>query len=234
MSRGRPSNPLALAVLTLLAEQPMHPYQMSTTLRERHKEASIKINYGSLYAVVESLHRRGLIEARESVREGKRPERTVYAITADGERTLVEWLSELLSTPVKEFPLFEAALSLMPALPPADVIRLLEERLVALRAEHAAAREQIDEALSAGMPRLFGIEHEYELALHAAEIEFVENLLADLREGRFGGLGGWQRFHELRAQGLSHAEIWAIIRDEMKEEWTTHSPSVTEHPDPTG
>ena len=37
----------------------MHPYEMSTTLRERHKEESIKLNYGSLYSVVSSLEKYG-------------------------------------------------------------------------------------------------------------------------------------------------------------------------------
>ena len=35
---GRTSNPLALAVLALLFERPMHPYEMAATLKERHKE----------------------------------------------------------------------------------------------------------------------------------------------------------------------------------------------------
>src|SRR5699024_10625982 len=53
MSRRRPNNPLALAVLTMLYEHPMHPYEMSRTLRERGKEASIRLNHGSLYSVVD-------------------------------------------------------------------------------------------------------------------------------------------------------------------------------------
>ena len=49
------SNPLALAVLACLSERPMHPYEMASTMRERGKEQSIKLNYGSLYTVVDSL-----------------------------------------------------------------------------------------------------------------------------------------------------------------------------------
>jgi DNA-binding PadR family transcriptional regulator len=220
MAAGRPSNPLALAVLTLLFERPMHPYQMSTTLRERHKEASIKINYGSLYSVVESLQKRGFIDAQETVREGRRPERTVYAITDAGQRLMREWLAELLSMPVKEFPQFEAALSLMPGLPPDEVIELLEQRLATLREQYDAGKRQMDGVLAVGMPRLFGVEHEYELALLSTEIEFVDELLTDLRAGAFGGLGGWRRHHELRAAGLSNDEIEKTIRDEFKEDYT--------------
>ena len=57
MTRRRVSNPLALAVLSCLNEKPMHPYEISTTLRTRGKETSIKLNYGSLYSVVDSLER---------------------------------------------------------------------------------------------------------------------------------------------------------------------------------
>src|SRR5688572_13214455 len=111
--RVRPvSNPLGLAVMALLQERPMHPYEMAATLRERVKEQSIKLNYGSLYTVVAALQRAGLIVARQTVREGARPERTVYALTEAGGRELRSWMRDLLSTPVKEYPHFEAALSL--------------------------------------------------------------------------------------------------------------------------
>ena len=91
------SNPLALAVLVLLYERPMHPYEMASTLRARRKEASIKLRYGSLYTVIEQLQERRLIAARETVREGRRPEKTIYQITPDGEHELVDWMRELVS-----------------------------------------------------------------------------------------------------------------------------------------
>ncbi|AYY14538.1 PadR family transcriptional regulator [Actinobacteria bacterium YIM 96077] len=225
MAAKRPSNPLALAVLTLLHERPMHPYEISTTLKERRKEESIKLNYGSLYSVVESLQKRGLIEAQETTREGKRPERTVYTITDTGRTTMIEWLGELLGTPAKEYPQFEAALSLMPALPVDNVIRLLEQRLERLRAEYEYGSGLMRETAKMGLPRLFAIEHEYELALRAAEIEFVQNLLAELRSGTFDGVDMWRRMYELRAAGKSHEEIESTLADEFKEvhAWLTET-----------
>src|SRR4051812_6156942 len=110
-TRRRVSNPLALAVLSCLTERPMHPYEISTTLRERGKETSIKLNYGSLYSVVESLQKHHLIEAQETARAGRRPERTVYAITETGIAEFEDWLAELLSTPVKDYTSLEAGLS---------------------------------------------------------------------------------------------------------------------------
>jgi DNA-binding PadR family transcriptional regulator len=78
MNEYRRSNPLALAVLVLLYERPMHPHEMAATLRERHKEESIKLRYGSLYTVIGILESAELIRAKKTSRQGNRPERTVY------------------------------------------------------------------------------------------------------------------------------------------------------------
>ena len=196
MAKRRISNPLALAVLALLTERPMHPYEMSSTMRERAKEESIKLNYGSLYSVVESLQRHHLIEVHETVREGKRPERTVYAITETGRTELVDWLSELFSLPVKEFTQFEAALSLMPVLPPDQVARLLQTRRMRLEGEIVGTRAVLDEMASQGMPYLFGIESEYWLTLRKAELGFVDRLIGQINDGSLEGVDVWRRAHE--------------------------------------
>lgn len=196
MARRRVSNPLALAVLATLAERPMHPYEISTTLRQRAKEESIKLNYGSLYSVVDALARHGLIVAQETVREGRRPERTVYAITEAGHTELVDWLSEMLSTPVKEYTQFEAALALMAGLPPEDVVTLLETRRTRLSHEVTGMRAGGESAIAQGLPRLFAIEYEYWLALRETELRFVESLLAELKDGSFDGLDLWRKVYE--------------------------------------
>src|SRR5581483_11239652 len=98
--RGR-SNPLALAVLVCLYEKPMHPYEVAQTLRSRAKHESVRLNYGSLYAVVDSLEKKGFLKATGTLRDGKRPERTVYEITDDGRREMNDWMTELISSPAK-------------------------------------------------------------------------------------------------------------------------------------
>ena len=59
----------------------MHPYEISQTLKSRAKDDSIRLNFGSLYSVVAGLLKRGLIADRETTREGRRPERTVYELS---------------------------------------------------------------------------------------------------------------------------------------------------------
>src|ERR1700684_2943895 len=116
MPRWSRSNPLALAVLVCLYEKPMHPYEVAQTLRTRDKEQSVRLNYGSLYAIVEALEKKGFIKATGTLREGKRPQRTIYEITDEGSLEITDWLTELIGTPNKEYPAFQAGLSFLPAL----------------------------------------------------------------------------------------------------------------------
>jgi DNA-binding PadR family transcriptional regulator len=181
------SNPLALAVLVLLYERPMHPYEMATTLRERRKESSIKLNYGSLYTVIEQLLREKLIAIREVLKEGRRPQKTVYQLTPEGEVELIDWMRELVSYPVKEFPQFEAALSLLPVLPPEEVVALLEIRLGLLKKTLEGFAEEEKMCRAMNLPRLFTLESEYAKAIILAEYTFSEGLLSDIKRDA-GGL----------------------------------------------
>jgi DNA-binding PadR family transcriptional regulator len=190
------SNPLALAVLASLHERPMHPYEMASTMRERGKEQSIKLNYGSLYTVVDSLAKNGLIEAMEATREGRRPERTVYRLTEAGRARLDAWMSELLAEPVKEYPQFEAALSLLPVLHPDTVTELLHTRTRLLRKEIAQARIILDTAHNARLPRLLLIEGEYHVAMREAELSWVQQLAGELEAGTLEGQDGWRHVYE--------------------------------------
>ncbi|WP_273653059.1 PadR family transcriptional regulator [Cellulomonas fimi] len=192
--RGR-SNPLALAVLTLLWERPMHPYEMSMTLRERRKDETVRLNFGSLYSVVEGLEKRGLIEAASTEREGNRPTRTVYRITDDGATEAVDWLSDLVRTPVKEFPQFEAALSFLPLLPPDDVARLLRMRAASVRTTLTSLETTVDEARRQGLPRIFALEAEYEIGLLRAELDFVVGLEQSITDGSLEHVDLWRSLH---------------------------------------
>jgi DNA-binding PadR family transcriptional regulator len=195
-SRSR-SNPLALAVLTCLYEKPMHPYEISQTLRERGVDRSVRLNFGSLYSVVESLEKRELIRAGEKIREGRRPERTTYEITDAGTDEMTEWLTDLVTTPAKEYLQFEAGLALLGALHPDKVVALLEQRAATLAQQiDADAAEVADAQERFNLPRLFLLEAEYQLVLQRADLEWTRQLVADIEDGSLGGLKDWRLWHE--------------------------------------
>jgi DNA-binding PadR family transcriptional regulator len=182
----------------------MHPYEVAQTLRSRAKHESIRLNYGSLYGVVEGLERRKLVRARETVREGKRPERTIYEITETGKRELQDWLSELVSTPVKEYLQFEAALSLLPVLPPDLAIEVLRHRAAALEIRIAQSKAVLATATGAGLPRLFELEGEYTQALAETELEFVQRLVKEIESGELEGIDMWRSWFAEGAEMAWH------------------------------
>jgi DNA-binding PadR family transcriptional regulator len=210
MARRRVANPLAFAVLGCLVERPMHPYEISTMLRSRGKDQSIKLNYGSLYSVVTALDKHGLVEAVETVREGNRPERTVYALTAEGRTEFDSWLAELLGTPVKEFSQLEAGLAYMPAFSPDRVADLLEQRAGKLQVTIEELDSQHRSPQLQALPRLFWVESEFRLALLRAELAFVNQLVAEIRGGGLDGVDLWRTGYRLMSEhGLTIGELFA-------------------------
>lgn len=171
------ANPLALAVLSYLTRRPMHPYELSRTLRENDDGRSFKFNHGSLYMVFGQLAKAGFVVALETSRDGQRPERTRYALTDTGRTEMRDWLRSLVAQPEHEFPQFVAALSLIAALPPDEVVDLLGHRLKRLGQLRAEITALVESTLAAGEHPLFLVEEEYRLALLAAETAFVERFV---------------------------------------------------------
>jgi len=176
--------PLALMVLSLLFERPMHPYEMQRVMTYRGKDQIVNVQRGSLYPMVERLVNAGLVEPAETERDGRRPERTIYRLTEDGRETVHDWLEVMLREPKKEFPEFPAALAFMPVLNPSEARSQLKGRILNLEAQLASMRtglRQLSENF--GMPRLFVIEDEFRLAMLQAELDWVQAVVADLASG---------------------------------------------------
>jgi DNA-binding PadR family transcriptional regulator len=184
MARRKISNTLALALLGLLQERPMHPYEMAATLRERHKDGSFKINSGSLYDTVEALAREGWIEPVETGRGGRRPERTVYAHTGLGQREFLRWIEELVRTPVAEYPKFMAALAYLGALGPERATDALAERAGHLDDRIRETRAVLEGTVGSGaVPRLFMIEAECAVNAWEAELSWTRRIIAEIGDG---------------------------------------------------
>src|SRR5215467_6935277 len=171
--RARPHRtltPLALAVLRLLDERAMHPYEMHQLVRDRGTDLVIKVRAGSLYHTVERLHGLGLIEPVETGREGRRPERTVYAITEAGRDEFMTNLRDLLRSPAEEFPVFASALEMLAAVEPAVALRLLSQRALALDGELAGIEQVTGVLVKTGVGRINLIEAEYVRHMCQAEL----------------------------------------------------------------
>jgi DNA-binding PadR family transcriptional regulator len=180
-----------MAVLAMLAEEPMHPYRMQALIKQRGKDEVINVGQrASLYKSIERLRDAGLIAVRGTSRDQQWPERTVYELTDVGREALGDWMREALAIPAREFPEFPAALAFLPLLEPADVRARLDERAARLRGQLARLDAEI---ASAPIPRLFLLEGEYLRAIAAAELAWIEALVADLAAGRLTWSEAWAR-----------------------------------------
>jgi DNA-binding PadR family transcriptional regulator len=179
----------------------MHPYEMRITMRNRGHDKAFPIKESSLYATVQQLADRGFIEAVEVNREGRRPERTVYAITDAGRDELLVWLTELTRVPSGEYPAFAVSLMFIYALGREGAVAALQQRAALLEAEisRSDAFRRAYVANFAEFPRLFGIEEEYAQTMRRAELEWVRTTAAELRDGTFP----WPVYEDVEEKGPS-------------------------------
>jgi DNA-binding PadR family transcriptional regulator len=182
----------------------MHPYEMQRLLKERHKDEVLALRPGSLYHAIRRLTETGLIEATMTDREGRRPERTTYRITAAGEAALVQWLQDMVAVPRREPSELMAAMNFLVYLTPDLAARALERRAQTLENEIAVTRSAIEIVLPR-ITRINVVEMEYEVAMKGAELQFVRALITDVREGRLT----WDLRHMLAAIRSARAHMAA-------------------------
>ncbi|MFC9897382.1 PadR family transcriptional regulator [Nocardia sp. NPDC127579] len=208
------NNLLALAVLSVIVERPMHRYEIASKLKERGKDRDMDIKWGSLYTVVQNMAKAGFLEEVGSEREGARPERVIYRITDVGRAEMREWTTELIADPELEATRFTAGLSILGVLPPELVIELLARRIATLEQTIGEIERELA-ALAGALPRLFTVETEYSLAMLNAEVAWARSFRAELVDGDFPDLEFWRRMH---AENIDPADVFAIVERGEKPE----------------
>jgi len=178
------TSPLALSVLELLDQGPMHPYELASTMRARHYDEFIRLNFGSLYHTVESLERDGWIVPVEKEKEGRRPERTIYQLTDGGRNVLRQVVSAIVAQPRREYPHFAAGLMFMHHLKAEEAAHLLDERALALHATITKLSQILDELLATGHTRLTVIELEHKIAMLDAERSWTRKIAKEITDGK--------------------------------------------------
>ncbi|OXM66787.1 PadR family transcriptional regulator [Amycolatopsis vastitatis] len=176
--------PLGIAVLELLHEKPMHPYEMAQLMRERYVDTRVNVKAGSLYHTVERLHRSGFIEVVDTLRDGRRPERTVYGMTQAGLDEFNQRGRELVGDIVKEYPAFLSGLAVIDELGKEVSLLELEHRVTRLRAGVAADQAVLDHLAGDGTPEIYWLDWRYQCDHRKFELAWTERLLEELKSGR--------------------------------------------------
>ncbi|MGV9677699.1 PadR family transcriptional regulator [Nocardia sp. NPDC003482] len=187
---GAELTPLAMAVLALLEERPMHPYEMYQTLLQRREDYLIKIRPGSLYHTVTRLADQGIVHAEGTGRAGNRPERTIYRIASSGTAALRERIGAILRCPIREYPIFPVAMSEAHNLPAAEVISLLTERIGSLEGDLTELDALRGWLVGKEVPRRYWMVIEYLRGQLDAELTWLRRIVAELGDGTLE----WEKF----------------------------------------
>jgi DNA-binding PadR family transcriptional regulator len=143
-----------------------------------------------------------LIPPKETERDGRVRERTTYELTEPGRIEFRDWMTDLVSVPVKEYPEFEAALSFLPVLAPDEVVDLLGERARRLGLSLAQIDASREVMKKPELDRLFWIGDELVRVLREAELGYVRRLAAEIAAGTLEGADWWRQVHDDPAHAI--------------------------------
>jgi len=166
-----------LVLLGLLKEGPKHGYDIKIKIKEiLALFAGVELK--SIYYPLRILEKKGLVVKKKS-KEGRRPERIVYALTEKGNNRFEELLSKSLL--LLKRPQFSLDLSLyfLHYMKPAVVKRRLKARLLILKKIGRSLQLMIRHQVSGknqALPRIL----DHNLKMLEAESVFLTNLIEKL------------------------------------------------------
>ena len=176
-----------LAILSLIAEQPRHGYEIAQVIEERGMRDWTEVGFSSIYYVLQKLQKNGLIESRMERQAGRGPARKVYHITPAGRAAWRKATLEALSLPQRCYPPLQLGLACLPSISPSDALAALRQyrdRLLK-RQEYVHARWQSKRPLPYHVDAMF----DFSLTMLEAELHWIERFIQHLenRERSEGG-----------------------------------------------
>ena len=170
-----------LAILSLIAEQPRHGYEIERVIEARGMRDWTEIGFSSIYYLLNKLERSGLIESQLQQPEGKGPARKVYHITSQGWQVQIEGTLGALSTPQVGATPFLLGLSNFPIVPREQVLSALHTYVdqVEARLQHMLARAEAQQPLPPFVQAMF----DYSQAMAEAEINWIRKFIQEVEAG---------------------------------------------------
>jgi DNA-binding PadR family transcriptional regulator len=155
----------------------VHGYRVGADLLSWGAGEWANVKWGSIYHALRQATRAGFLRDHDDI-----PGRTDYELTERGEAEFGRLLREALRHPQPRPDVLGAALAMLPALPRAEALALLRERLAALAQRQEKAQAQLDGW--AGPPHvreLFGL---WETSA-AAGVAWTRGLVERLEAGAY-------------------------------------------------
>ena len=170
-----------LAILSLIAEQPRHGYDIERVIKARGMRDWTEIGFSSIYYLLNKLEKDGLIHSQLQEPEGKGPARKVFKITQRGKEVQIEGALAALSTPQSGSVPFLLGLSNYPILPREQVLSALKSYANQINTRLDHLLEQVEEQRP--LPYFVEAMFEYSRILAQAELDWVENFIQEVEAG---------------------------------------------------
>ena len=158
-----------IVLLSLLAEQPRHGYDLDRVVEQRGYRQWISLAFSSVYHLLKRLSERGLLEPDE----GSQGRRTVFRVTEAGRRELRQAAGERVLAPAPPSAGVLPALNAYSRLDDPALAALLARRAEALLGrldELRALRAQVDEEHALAI-------FDYEILRQEADLAWTRSLL---------------------------------------------------------
>jgi DNA-binding PadR family transcriptional regulator len=169
-----------LSILTLIAEQPRHGYQLEQVIEERGMREWTEIGFSSIYYLTKKLQKEGLIEAQTEQAAGKGPARKVYSITQTGSVALRAAVIEALSVPQPRYTRFSLAIGNLPVVASNEAVMALQayRDTLADRLAHVQDRWEVQKPMPYFVDALF----DHSVAMIRAEMAWVDKFIKQVEE----------------------------------------------------
>lgn len=156
---------------TLESGGPAHGHEIRRLAERIDVENWSEARIGSIYNAIRRLEAEGLIEAVRVEQEGRRPARTVYAITTPGRQDLAHLRDKVLYDVALPSDPFNVALWVSADRPTAELLAAVERRSGTLRELQARLEHERERLTAAGYLPLIG-----ELLFRHGEIQVQAEL----------------------------------------------------------
>jgi len=166
-----------LAILSLVAEQPRHGYEIEQVIESRGMRDWTEIGFSSIYYLLKKLEGKGLVEGRLESSAGRGPARKIYQATSQGYVECYRQSLETLRQPAPQPTPFLLGLSIYPALDPGDARTAIKEYLSSLeqRRERLLNQAEVQRPLPPHVEAMF----DYSQTMVEAEIDWLKAFMAE-------------------------------------------------------
>jgi len=168
-----------LAVLSLLAEQSRHGYDIERVINERGMREWTEIGFSSIYYLLKKLGQEGMIEGQlEKSEHG--PARKVYHLTPTGRKALRTGVLHALSVPGRCYPPLQLGLASLPSIPHADAVAALRQYRDALAARYMHVR--VIQESQCPLPYFVDAMFSHSITMLEAELTWVNQFIEQMEE----------------------------------------------------